>query len=144
MSEEKYRFTVRLSREANRLMKSSMERANCQSQNEFAEKAIRFYAGYLTANDATEFLAPIITQAIRGTMDSFCAHISRNLFRLAVEDAKVWNILAAAVNIPPEKLPAIHGKALSEVKRLKGQLTIEHIVADPPVIETADTEEEDE
>jgi hypothetical protein len=49
-----------------------------------------------------------------------------------------------SINIPPEKLPAIHGKALREVKRLKGSTDHWHIVADPPVIETADTEEEDE
>ena len=43
MPEERYRFTVRLSSEADHMMKKAMTIDNCQSQNEFTENAIRFY-----------------------------------------------------------------------------------------------------
>lgn len=144
MSEEKYRFTVRLSSEADRLMKESMARANCQSQNEFTEKAIRFYAGYLAANDATEYLAPVIAQMMRGTLDGFCAHISRNLFRLAVEDAKTWNLIAGLFQVSPEKLQYIHNKAIGEVKRMNGRLTYEQLFANPPELDGVDITEDEE
>lgn len=142
--ENKKKYAFWLSPETKRSVEAQYQSANCKSQSEYVENALRFYAGYRSANGATDFLAPIIAQTMRGTMDGFCTHISRNLFRLAVEEAKVWNILAAAVNIPPEMLPSIHGKAIGEVKRMNGRLTIEQIVANPPVIETADATEEDE
>ena len=71
MPEERYRFTVRLSAEADHMMKKAMTIDNCQSQNEFTENAIRFYAGYIYAKDATEYLAPVLTQVMRGTLDGF-------------------------------------------------------------------------
>ena len=135
MPEEKYRFTVRLSPETDRMMKEAMPKGNCQSQNEFTENAIRFYAGYLTTKDAMEYLAPVLSQVLHGTLDSFGAHINRNLFRLSVEEAKTWNIIAGMFQVGPEQLKYIHGKAISEVKRLGGKLTYEQVYENPYSLE---------
>ena len=133
--DDKYRFTVRLSPEANRLMTECLVSGNCQSRNEFTENAVRFYAGYLMAKDSTEYLAPVISQMIHGTLDGFCAHISRNMFRLSVEEAITWNIIAGLIRVSPDQLRRIHNKALAEVKRLKVTLTYEDIYKDPVPLE---------
>lgn len=135
MPEERYRFTVRLSQDTERIMKKAMLKDNCQSQNEFTENAIRFYAGYIATKDASEYLVPVLTQVLRGQLDGFAAHINRNIFRLSVEEAKTWNIIAGLIRVGPEKLNEIHNKAIGEVLRLKGTLTYEQLYKDPISLE---------
>ena len=88
MSEEKYRYTVRLGPDTERMVREAMPKDNCQSLNEFTENALRFYAGYLNTKDASEYLAPVLSQVLHGTLDSFGAHVNRNLFRLSVGKRK--------------------------------------------------------
>lgn len=142
--ENKKKYAFWLLPETKQKIENQYQSANCKSQSEYVENALRFYAGYLTANDATEYLAPVITQMMRGTLDGFSAHISRNLFRLAVEDAKTWNLIAGLFQVSPEKLQAIHNKAVGEVKRMNGRLTYEHLFANPPDVDAVDITEEDE
>ena len=42
---------------------------NCRSRNEFVEKALRFYMGYLGTEDNTAYLSKAILTAIQGTLD---------------------------------------------------------------------------
>ena len=42
MAREKIKFALRIAPETQQLVKELCERDNCQSQNEFIEKAIRF------------------------------------------------------------------------------------------------------
>ena len=44
MSEEKMRIHTRISQEMERKISAAMEKDNCQSRNEFLEKAVKFYA----------------------------------------------------------------------------------------------------
>lgn len=57
MAREKIKFALRIAPETQQLVKELCERDNCQSQNEFIEKAIRFYAGYVSGKEATAYLA---------------------------------------------------------------------------------------
>ena len=54
MAREKIKFALRIAPETQQLVKELCERDNCQSQNEFIEKAIRFYAGYVSGKEALE------------------------------------------------------------------------------------------
>lgn len=47
MPREKIKFAMRIKPETQELVKELAVKDNCQSQNEFIEKAIHFYAGYL-------------------------------------------------------------------------------------------------
>jgi hypothetical protein len=42
---------------------------NCRSRNEFVEKALRFYMGYLGTEDNTAYISQAILTAIQGTLD---------------------------------------------------------------------------
>lgn len=112
-----------------------MDMDNCQSRNEFTENAIQFYSGYIFAKDASDYLVPVLTQVLRGLLDSFAAHTNRNLFRLSVEEAKTMNIIAGLIRVSPEKLKHIHNKSIGDVKRLKGTLTYEELYKDPIPLE---------
>ena len=56
MKEEKNRHTVWLSDEAWDEVKKHYREDNCTTQNEYIEKAIRFYSGYLDAEHADSYL----------------------------------------------------------------------------------------
>lgn len=43
---------------------------DCKSRSEFIEKAILFYAGYLTANDYRGYFPNVIVSTVKGTLDS--------------------------------------------------------------------------
>ena len=132
-----------LTPEAKALVEKGYQQDNCRTQSEFVENAIRFYAGYLSAKDATNYLAPVLSQIWRGSLDSFGAHVNRNLFRLAVEDATTWNLIAGLFQVSPEKLRELHNKAVGEVKRMNGKLTYEKLFADPPVLDAIDITEDE-
>ena len=68
MAEEKVRFQMRIAPDTDRKIKAAMPLANCRSQNEFVEQALRFYCDYLAANDCTSVLPPVYLSALRGTV----------------------------------------------------------------------------
>ncbi|NCB63958.1 MAG: hypothetical protein EOM52_10195 [Clostridia bacterium] len=125
MPEEKYRFPLRLTPEVQRMVKEAMPHDNSQSQNEYIEKAIRFYSGYLMTKDSTEYLTPTLVESLRGTLDSFGAHINRSLFRLCVENAIMENILAAGLEMRDDELMKLRARCIAEVKRTNGRLSFE-------------------
>ena len=65
---EKIRFQMRISPETDSKIKKAMEVDNCQSQNEFVEKALQFYCGYVSASNSLEVLPPLLASAIRGSI----------------------------------------------------------------------------
>ncbi len=66
MPREKVKFALRISPETQQLVKDLYPRDNCQSQNEFIEKAIRFYAGHVSAKDSADFLPPVFAATLKG------------------------------------------------------------------------------
>ena len=79
MPREKIKFALRIKPETQQLVKDLCPRDNCQSQNEFIEKAIHFYAGYISNRDSNEFLAPILVSTLDGTLKESETHICRLL-----------------------------------------------------------------
>ncbi len=56
MKEEKNRHTVWLTDDAWELVEKQYQKDNCSTKNEYIEKAIRFYSGYLDSERAEEYL----------------------------------------------------------------------------------------
>ena len=54
--------------ETQQLVKEMCPRDNYRTQNEFIEKAIRFYAGYVSGQDTTAYLPPALASVLRGTV----------------------------------------------------------------------------
>ena len=53
----KEQMTIRLYPETRRQMDSWLEESNSKNRNEFVEKALRFYMGYLGTENITEYLS---------------------------------------------------------------------------------------
>ena len=98
---------------------------NCGSRSEFIEKAIRFYAGYLYAQQSQDYFPRVVTSTLKGIMAESTNRISRILFKLAVEQAITMNVVAATCNISREQLEKLRGTCVAQVKRTNGSYSFE-------------------
>ena len=129
MTEEKVKFQMRIDPDTDRKIKAAMPRANCRSQNEFMEKAVRFYCDYLAAEDVADFLPPIFVHAIRGTIQSSENRIARLLFKLTVEISMMMNVLAEGLEINTSRLDNLRWQCVQEIKKVNGTISFEDALA---------------
>lgn len=118
---------------ANSLLQNNtfnLDKLNCNSQNEFIEKAIRFYVSYITTDKNSEFLNPAIYHAIKAAIKESESRTATNLFRLAVEMGVAMNILAEGMDIPTEHIQDLRGKCITTVKKQRGKYTFEDAMLD--------------
>jgi len=123
MPRDKIKFALRIMPETQQLVKDYYPLDNCRNQSEFIEKAIHFYVGYISSKDAAEFLAPILVSALQSTVENMEDHISRLLFKLAVEINMMMNVLASELDTSPETLERMRGRCIQEVKKTIGSIT---------------------
>lgn len=97
-------------------------------QNEFIEKAIRFYAGYVSSGEAIDYLPPALVAALRGTVEDSEHRIARLLFKLAVETSMMMNVLAAGMEISEEDLRQLRARCVREVKQTNGNISLKDAV----------------
>lgn len=125
MPEERIKFALRISPEIQQLVKDMCPRDNCSSQNEFIERAIIFYAGYVSSQDSTEFLVPTLVSAMGGTIHDSENRISRLLFKQAVELSMLTQVVASKLNISNVDLRELRRECVDAVKRSNGSLDLE-------------------
>ena len=104
------------------------EMDDCKSRSECLEKAARFYAGYVSGQDAIAYLPPALASVLRGTVQDTENRICRLLFKLAVELDMVMNVLAAGMEIPEEQLRSLRERCIQNVKKTSGSVTLDAAV----------------
>ena len=76
-------------------VESRYRRDNCSTRNEFIEKAIRFYSGYLDAESADAYLPRVLADVLEGKLGALGNRMGHLLFKLSVDQNLMGNILAA-------------------------------------------------
>ena len=84
MTNNKEKYAFWLTPEAKKMVESDVVLGNCGSQSEFVEKAVRFYDGYLKAQNASAFLPHAVAAVLDGTLGVFANRMAKLLFNLAV------------------------------------------------------------
>lgn len=125
MVKNKGKFALWLAPDAREMVDESYRADNCASRSEYIEKAIRFYTGYLRAREAGAFLPRVLAEVLEGKLLLFGEKLGRMLFKLAVQDAVVANILAADTDISLQALENLTGTCAKQVARTHGALTFE-------------------
>ena len=123
--EIKRRFQLWIRPSTLELADTLYEKDNCDSRSEFIEKAILFYAGYLSAEDNKTYLPNIVTSTLKSIVAESDHRQNRMLFKLAVEMAVMMNVVAANNNIDPVSLERLRGECVKEVKRLNGSFSFD-------------------
>ena len=110
------------------LVKNNYRKDHCKSQSEFIERAIQYYVGRVNAEDDTSYLPNAFLSNMRAIASESDNRVSRMLFKLAVEQAMMMNIMAANYDIEPGTLSRLRGSCVEEVKRLGGSFSMKDAV----------------
>ena len=125
MKTDKSRHTVWLSDEAWKQVSLHYREDNCSFQNEYIEKAILFYSGYLDAQNASAYLPRILSDVLEGKLDALGSRMGRLLFKLAVEQNMTANILASEINAGLDEVEKLRIRCVREVKQINGEIKFE-------------------
>lgn len=128
VSKDKIKFATYLYPETLDKIKELYRGDDCSSKSEFIEKAVRFYIGYLTAEDKSNYLPNMFLSNMRAIASESDNRMSRMLFKLTVEQAIMMNIMAANYDIEPGTLSRLRGSCVEEVKRLGGSFSMKDAV----------------
>lgn len=107
-------------------MDSWLEHDNCKSRSEFIDKALRFYMGYLSAGDTSDYLCSALVTTLRGTLENNNNRIRSLLFKWAVELNLAVHTIAAHFDVREEDRSRLRRFAVDEVKRTNGQVSFDH------------------
>ena len=123
--EPKRKFALWIKESSLDLVKKLYREDNCSSQSEFIEKAILFYAGYLSTEDNKSYLPNVVTSTLKGIVAESDNRQNRMMFKLAVEMAVMMNVVASMQDIDKISLERLRGECVKEVKRLIGSFSFE-------------------
>ena len=126
--EVKRRFQLWLKPSTLELADKIYEQDNCASKSEFIEKAIIFYAGYLSAEDNKQYLPSVITSTLKGIVAAGNHQTNGLLFKIAVELAMLQNLIAATNGVENLTMTKLRGECIKEVKRIHGIFSLEKAV----------------
>lgn len=125
---DKKKFALYLYPETLDKVKELYRKDDCISKSEFIEKAVRFYIGYLTAEEKSNYLPNMFLSNMRSIAAESDNRQSRMLFKLSVEIAMLQNLFAAFHDVDPESLERLRGECVQEVKRLNGSFSLKDAV----------------
>ena len=83
----KKRHTVWLTDEAWNMVGGEYKADGCSTQNEYIEKAIRFYTGYRKTDRNERYLTDAISGALETRLGALGDRIGKLLFKMAVEES---------------------------------------------------------
>ena len=118
--EERYRRCVSLDADTYTEMDDLLDVANVRNRNEFIEKAIRFYIGFLKTDRAESYLLTTYSAALQGTIGRTEDRLSRLMYKLAVEVAMQNRIAGYGNNLDENTIGIIRQNAEKEVKEIIG------------------------
>ena len=125
---KKERHVMWLTPETTHRLDVAVQAAGHRSRSDFTERAIEFYAGYLAAQEHTNFFADIIPKVMSGMIHSSENRLARLQFKFAVEQAKLAHLLASVARVDDEELRQLHIRCVNEVKRINGVVTFDNAV----------------
>ena len=127
-TESKRRYHVWLYPSTKEQVESFFRMDNCKSQSEFIEKAIRFYLGYIASGKTNAYMPAATAAVMEGLLTGFEDRVSKLLFKQAVEEAMMMNIIACDTDIDQEQINSLRGKCVADVKRTNGQISFRDIL----------------
>ena len=128
MNEDKKRHTVWLTSDAWSQVETSYTKDNCTTKNEYIEKAIRFYTGYLNTQNAASYLPRVLADVLDGKLGALGTRIGKLLFKLAVEQDMIANITAAVNEVHLDDVERLRARCIKEIRQTNGVIDLEDAV----------------
>ena len=128
MNEDKKRHTVWLTPDAWSQVETSYTKDNCSTKNEYIEKAIRFYTGYLNTQNAASYLPRVLADVLDGKLGALGTRIGKLLFKLVVEQDMIANITAAVNEVHLDDVERLRARCIREIRQTNGVINLEDAV----------------
>ena len=123
--ETKSRLTFRPSDETRQRIEQWYKADNCNSLNDFIEKAVNNYIDRLEINDDNCLLPTAISSAINGRLGLLEKNLSSLSFNHAVELDMIVSIVAEAFNFSREDMKQLRAQSVKNVKNTNGRISLE-------------------
>lgn len=123
---EKYRFPVYIPSEQNAEIDAYVDNGYAKSKNDFINKAIEFYMGYLRNEKNIDYIAPILSSVLKSQMVDIERNLSEILFKLAVEVAKQNHIAVSRGELSEETLLWLNDMCCRDVASNNGRVQFEN------------------
>ena len=121
----KNRLTFRPSDETRQRIEQWYKADNCNSLNDFIEKAVNNYIDRLEINDDNCLLPTAISSAINGRLGMLEKNLSSLSFNHAVELDMLVSIVAEAFNFSREDMNQLRAQSVKRVKATNGRISLE-------------------
>lgn len=128
MKEKKHKFALWVYPSTMEIIERYLEKSECRSKSDFIEKAILFYAGFLSAQTYQDYIPNVVVSCMKGTLGSFERRTSNILFKVAVEISMMNFLLASAHRVSSETMKNLRNMCIQEVKSYNGSITLEDAV----------------
>ena len=124
-NENRERLALRMQPETRRRIEQWYAANNCQSMNEFVEKAVNFYVDHLEIQDNQTLLPMAIQSAIDGRLSRMEDYIARSSFTRNVEQDMTNGIIAEAFRMDEDSLKRIRAQSVRNVRATNGITSLE-------------------
>lgn len=124
-NENRERLALRMQPETRRRIEQRYAADNCQSMNEFVEKAVNFYVDHLEIQDNQTLLPMAIQSAIDGRLRRMEDYIARSSFTRNVEQDMTNGIIAEAFEMDRDDLKRRRAQSVRNVKATNGTISLE-------------------
>ena len=124
-SENKERIAVWLKPSEIQRMDGWLDADNCKNRSEFVGRALRFYMGYLSTEDTSEFLSAALVDVLQGTMDYHTNRFRSLIFKWCVELNIALHTIATHFDVDELDRRELRRFAVDEVKRTNGQISFD-------------------
>ena len=122
---KKRRFPLYMTAEHDAEINEFVDNGYAKSQNDFINKAIEFYIGYLRNEKNTDYIAPILSSILKSQMTDIERNLSEIIFKLAVEVAKQNHLLSLGLRIGEEDLIDLNDRCCRDVASNNGIIQFE-------------------
>ncbi len=122
---EKYRFPVYIPSEQNAEIDAYVDNGYAKSKNDFINKAIAFYIGYLRNEKNIDYIAPILSSVLKSQMTDIERNLSEIIFKLAVEVAKQNHIAVCRGELDEDTLYRLNDLCCRDVASNNGIIQFE-------------------
>ena len=124
-NENRERLPLRMQPETRRRIEQWYAADNCQSMNEFVEKAVNFYVDHLEIQDNKTLLPVAVTSAIDGRLGVLEDHIARRDFTREVELDLLVGLIADSFEFDRDDLKRRRAQSVRNVKATNGLISLE-------------------
>lgn len=124
MDENRHRHTVWMDDDVWDQVESHYQKDNCSTKNEYIEKAIRFYSGYLDTKDADDYLPRVLSDVLEGKLGALGKRMGHLIFKQSVEQDVLANLFAYGLDVDMDTLQKLRVRCVKEVRETNGEISL--------------------